>query len=272
MKHILKTSILFALIGLITTSCNRDKLDDFITTQDYGVANGMMSDAKDMVDVNFNSSAEARLSAPACDGATITIENLDSFLTPDSLTIDFGNTNIWCHGKFRKGKIIAIRTAPQLTKGSITTITFEDYFVNDHQIDGEKIVTNTGLNTDHFLEFDIEAVIDIHLENGNSINWISNRTRTWISGGETLLDRSDDQYEINGSTNGTHINGDFNVIISSPIILDIGCWENGSCAIKSGVAEVTPPNGNTRVIDYGDGSCDCNRTITVNGTTYEVSF
>ena len=75
MKHFVKTSILFALLGLITTSCNRDKLDDFITTQDYGVANRMMSDAKDMVDLNFNSSAEARLSAPACDGATITIEN-----------------------------------------------------------------------------------------------------------------------------------------------------------------------------------------------------
>lgn len=272
MKNTLIISRLLLITVAILSSCNKDRLDDYALTNDYGKANYIAGDAKDMVDLNFNNTDGARLSSAACSGATITIENADNFNTPDTLTIDFGTTNMWCHGKMRRGKIIAIRTAPYLNSGSTTTISFDNYYVNDHQVDGSKTVTNNGANADGNLEFSIEASINIALANGNAVSWTSNRIRTWIAGDNTPLDRTDDQYEISGSTNGTHSNGSFSVNITTPIVLDLSCWDNGGCARVSGVAEVTPPNGNVRTIDYGNGTCDCSRTITVNGNTYTTSF
>lgn len=273
MRKIVKLGGLLLLTVATFTACNREKLDDYVVTKDYGTANQMMGDAKDMVDLNFNSTAGGRLAATGCDGVSITFDNSDNFSTPDTMTIDFGTSNTWCRGKMRRGKIIAIRTATYLTEGSVTTISFEDYFVNDHQVEGGKTVTNNGENSDGNLTFSIEANANISLSNGNTVNWTSSRTRTWIAGDETPLERSDDQYEIDGTASGTHSNGgSFGVNITTPIILDLECWINGSCARVSGVSEVTPPNGNIRTIDYGAGTCDCDRTITVNGNTYNVTF
>lgn len=107
---------------------------------------------------------------------------MDKFATPDNLIIDFGSSNIFCFGKLRRGKIIGIRTAPYLQSASTTTISFEDYYVNNHKVDGSKTVTNNGVNSDGNLTFGISKDIEISLTNGNEISWTANRTREWMVG------------------------------------------------------------------------------------------
>lgn len=270
MKKILRLSSFALLAAMALTACNKEKLEDLIVTKDYDVANQMTLDAKDMIDANFSSTENARVAA-ACDGVVITIENADNFETPDTLTIDFGSEPIFCHGKWRSGKIIGVRTAPFLSEGSTTTITFENYYVNENGIEGGKTVSNDGLNTDGEMVFSINKELTVNRPNGNVITWSSERSRTWVSGSDTPLDKTDDQYEIDGSASGTHSNGgSFSATTTTPILLDLSCWSSGSCARVAGVLEITPPNGNVRTVDYGDGSCDCSRTITVNGNTTEI--
>lgn len=271
MKKIFRLNSLALLAAIALTACNKEKLEDLVVTKDYDVANQMTLDAKDMIDANFQSSENARIAA-ACEGVVITIENADNFATPDTLTIDFGSEGIFCRGKWRKGKIIAIRTDNFLNTGSTTTITFEDYYVNDNFVEGEKTVSNDGLNANGDMVFSIDKAVTVTRTNGNIITWSSERTRTWINGSDTPFDKSDDQYEINGTANGTHSNGGtFSVTTSTPVLLDLACWDSGSCARVAGIIEITPPNGNVRTVNYGDGSCDCSRTITVNGSTTEIN-
>ena len=269
-----RTLFFFSTLCLIFFSaCNKEKLEDYKLTKDYGTANFAIDDTKDIVDYQFASNATARLSALACNEVTVTLENVDNFATPDTLTIDFGSSNIFCFGKLRRGKIIAIRTAPYLQSASTTTISFEDYYVNNHKVDGSKTVTNNGVNSDGNLSFGITKDIEISLTNGNEISWTANRTREWVAGANTPWNIADDIYLIEGTSSGNHSSGgSFGVIISTPIVFDMSCWSDGACARVSGVTQVLPPNGNTRTIDYGDGTCNCNRTITVNDITYSVTF
>lgn len=264
--------ILLAFL-LVISSCDKEKLEDYKLTKDYGTANFAIDDTKDLVDIQFTTNSSSRVSASACNGVTVTIDNNDTFSTPDTLTIDFGSSNILCYGKLRRGKIIAIRTAPYLETGSMTTITFENYYVNNHLVEGSKVVENEGQNNDNNVTFSISKDVQVSLSNGNTVSWTSIRTRTWLSGNNTPLNLSDDSYEIQGSSTGSHSNGgSFSVDISTPITLDLNCWSQGSCARVSGITTLTPPSGNVRTIDYGNGTCDCNRTITVNENSYEVTF
>lgn len=270
MKKMLQKGGLLLLAAAAFTACNKERLEDLIVSKDYDIANQMTLDAKDMVDANFLSTENARVAA-ACDGVVITIENEDQFATPDTLTIDFGTDGVFCHGKIRKGKITAIRTDYFLNEGSTTNITFEDYYVNDNQVEGSKTVSNDGLNADGNNVFSINKEVTVTRTNGNIITVSSSRTRTWVTGSDTPFDKSDDQYEVDGTSNGSHSNGGtFSAITTTPILLDFACWDSGSCARVAGVLEITRPNGNVRTVDYGDGSCDCSRTITVNGNTTEI--
>src|SRR5690606_39417748 len=69
---------------------------------------------------------------------------------------------------------------------------------------------------------------------------------------------------LSGSGNGVAFNGtSFNVTITEPLVL------NGDCRfITKGKAEVTPSGMSTRTIDFGDGTCDTEVGIVINGVTY----
>ena len=273
MSNNILTFSFFSMLCLVFSACNKEKLEDYKLTKDYGTANLAIDDTKDIVDFHYTSSSSERLATSVCNGATVTLENTDNFATPDTLTIDFGSSNIFCFGKLRRGKMTAIRTAPYLQPASTTTISFDDYYVNNHKVEGSKTVTNNGVNSDGHLTFSITKDVEVSLTNGNEISWTANRTRIWIAGENTPLNFTDDIYQIEGNSSGNHSSGgSFSVTITTPITFDMNCWSDGACARVGGVTQVLPPNGNTRTIDYGNGTCNCNRTITVNGNSYNVTF
>ena len=51
---------------------------------------------------------------------------------------------------------------------------------------------------------------------------------------------------------------------------DLSCLSSNSCIITSGEAELIPNGFSTRIINYGDSICDCNYSVTLNGTEYFV--
>ena len=61
-------------------------------------------------------------------------------------------------GKNRRGIINVSYTGSYRATGSVHTITFTDYFVNDNQLLGVKTVTNTGLNTNNNPTWTVETL------------------------------------------------------------------------------------------------------------------
>lgn len=155
-------------------------------------------------------------------------------------------------------------TGPYRAVGTVITITPQDYYVNDHKVEGSKTVTNLGPNNDGHTQFAIAVNGTITAPNNA---WTSthtaSRVRTWIQGEETLTPW-DDVYLITGNGSGTNRNGvPYTLTITQALRVEVGCWH-----VVSGKLEITPQGLATRYVDFGNGSCDGTVTVTVNGFTF----
>src|SRR5262249_41510841 len=102
------------------------------------------------------------------------------------------------------------------------------------------------------------------------INWQSNRTREWTAG-ESTLTWNDDMYSITGSASGSTSGGStFSSIITSPLIrnMSFACRRH----FVQGIIEHTPSGKQTRVIDFGNGTCDNIALVTIGSTSYTVTL
>jgi hypothetical protein len=210
--------------------------------------------------------AEGLLSA-SC--ATVT---LDTLAAAKTITVNFGATNCVCNdGRTRRGALVLSFTGHYRDSLTVITVTPQNYYVNDNQVNGSKTITNKGHNSAHHLVYEINANITIQkANNGGTITWQSNRQREWVSGESTLV-WSDDMYSITGSASGTSSNGNtFTSNITTALVRNMafGCRRN----FVSGVLEHTPGGKATRYIDFGNGSCDNDATVTINGNTYSITL
>ena len=260
MKKIL---LVLGILTVLFYSCEKiEDVESTQATQDHLFAEQTFNDVGRIVEEGFLSSGINK-SYPSYQ-----LLNTDT-ANADTLIINFGPTN-WLHNaKLRKGKLIITYTGKYRDSLAVMTTTFDNYYVNNNLIQGERIVTNQGRNNKGNMWFTIDVNnASINTPNG-IINWNSNRTREWVSGSATYYDISDDQYKITGSANGTGVNNNgFSMEITDTLNVDLGCLP--SCVIKSGKVKITPNGYTERTINYGDGICDCNVDITINGTTYPI--
>ena len=153
---------------------------------------------------------------------------------------------------------------------SVIRTTFDHYYVNNNWIQGERIVTNNGRNSAGNVTFSIE-IIGASITGNGTINWESSRTREWISGYNTFADWDDDKYLVSGSARGNSSSGqEFDINITEDLLVELRCLDLNSCIITRGEAELIPNGFSTRIINYGDSICDCNYSVTLNGTEYFV--
>jgi hypothetical protein len=197
--------------------------------------------------------------------ATVTVDTVSS---PRSITIDFGSTNCTClDGRKRRGQVIATWTGKYRDQGTVISVTFNNYFVNDNQIEGTKTVTNTGLNAQEHPVYAVQVNGTIvKANNGGTITWNSTRQREWVAGFDTPLNIADDTYSITGSASGTTAAGlAYTIEITSPLVRKMTClW------FESGVIAVSPQGKQTRTLDYGNTGCDANATVTIAGVSFPI--
>lgn len=201
--------------------------------------------------------------------ATLTFDTLAAAKT---ITVNFGTTNCQGNdGRDRRGVVIISFSGKYRDSLTVITVTPQNYFVNDNQVTGSKTITNLGHNAAHHLVYQINANVQIiKANNSGTIGWQSNRNREWTAG-ESTLTWLDDMYSVTGSASGTTSNGNsFQSNITSPLIrnMAIGCRRN----FTAGILEHTPSGKATRYIDFGTGACDNQATVTINGTTYNITL
>lgn len=270
-QRLIASLMLFVATAVLFTSCKRENLDDNMrSAEDNALAEVNFSDAQSIADEaaagNMNSYKSENVDGILSTCATITHDTLSD---PRVLTIDFGDVNCTCNdGRQRRGIIIVTYTGPYREPGHIHTITFDNYFVNDNQVLGTKTVTNNGYNNDGNLYYSIEVDGSIIRANDEgTITFVSSREREWVEG-ESTPERVDDVYLVTGTASGTNSEGgSFTATITSALRRTVACHQ-----FISGTAEVTPANRPTRYIDFGDGSCDNQATVTVNGNEHIIQL
>ncbi len=273
MKKLNSIMILALIAGIIsfTSACKKEDnktIDDTSLSSDDAMAESIYEDISNIADEAYENGGNNLKSTDDImylnNCATVT---LDTTVTPRTMTIDFGEENCLCRdGRYRRGKILVSFTGRYRQPGTVITHGFDQYFVNDNQVDGSKVVTNMGLNENNNLYYDVEVLGIIHKANdGGTLTWNSSREREWVEGVSTRF-RRDDVYLITGNTEGIRPNGQtWEREIISPLRIEIGCkW------IVSGTMEIRPEGLPVRILDYGTGDCDNIATVLVNGVTYTI--
>ncbi|MCB0515472.1 MAG: hypothetical protein R2798_01470 [Chitinophagales bacterium] len=179
---------------------------------------------------------------------------------PNTLTIDFGDACTNAKGITRSGQIvITVSDLPQ-NAGATRTTTLNNYYVDGRHIEGTRTWTNNGADENgnpSFTETLSGGVITF--EDGSQNTWESSHTVSQIAGNDTDY-FMDDMMQITGGASGTNKDGiSFLSEITTPLIKKRACpW------IVSGVRSITLSDGNSRSLDYGDGTCDRDAILTVN--------
>lgn len=287
MKHrtllLLPVLVAFTLTTIFIHSCQKDKEElefDTQTSQDNALAEMTYNDVNSIVNQAMeNGPAGLSTYRTALDNSYLLSSCATVTVTPDTvgggtLTVDFGATNCLCtDNRYRRGIINISFTGAYRDSGTVITTSFTDYYVGKdtaymYRVGGTKTVTNKGRNTAGNMWFTIQVNGLLTNYNGLNMSWNSSRTREWIAGEGTsgLTQWQDDQYLISGTASGSNFEGiNFTAAITTPLLADLSCrW------IRSGVFELTPSGKPTRILDYGDGTCNNRATVTVNGTTFDI--
>lgn len=276
----MKNFVILSLLALSLNSCLKNSLrKDQSALVNYRIESAFdemtnISDQAVTGNMVFYKSGKVIFAKPGYDLSTVktpcnVIITLDTTAFPKTVTVDYGTENCDCNdGKKRRGKIITTFTGPYLATGTVITHTPEDYFVNDVKIEGTKTVENMGQNNQGQPYFNISINGTGTMTDGMIANYTSTRVRTWTEGYNTLLNRFDDVYEITGTADATFsTGGGYTGATVSPLKIKIGCGFP-----VSGIVDLTPNGKPTRTIDYGDGTCDRQIKVTVNGRSITIGL
>lgn len=267
---------LFALLAILSfISCKKDSKPDnsgnnLESAENNSIAEATYNDVTTLVDVaayngvsmTFRTTEQQN---PLSGCVTVSVDTLSA---PRTITIDFGTANCMCiDGRNRRGKILASYSGKYKDSGTVISISFDNYFVNDHQVKGTKVVTNKGKNISGNLVYDVQVNGQlVKPNNGGTITWISSRLREWKSGANTPLNILDDVYGITGTANGTNASGSaYAITISQVLVRKMNCrW------FESGVITLVPEGLPAVTLDYGNTGCDANAVVTINNKNYDI--
>lgn len=183
---------------------------------------------------------------------------------PKTITIDYGTGCVTQNNITKSGIVLITLTDDMMNQGAVRTVTFDNYFVNNTQIQGTRTLTNIGENESAQPVF--HRVVNTTItRNAGAFNRTCDEEVTWLSGYDTE-ECGDNVFSITGNGTVTRPNGTTRTrTILVPLIIDHVCGY-----ITSGVVQITGPNG-VGTINFGDGSCDDLATVTrPNGNTQEI--
>jgi hypothetical protein len=269
-------------IGFAFNSCNKEKKSyDTSFSQDNAYVENVFNNISNIADEAFElSSNRSNLElATSYYLSECTEVILDLSANPYLLSIDFGDENCLCNdGHYRRGKILTTFTGMYREPGTVITHTLENYFVDNDEVVGTMVVTNTGLNEQEHMQYDVNVNGEVHKAiGGRTITYISDRTREWIEGRESF-EVMDDVYLISGTASGessdnvsegntTKLMNTWQMYTTSPLRVALNCnW------VSSGTLIVNASGWDEATIEYGSGECDNEIFVIYNGKTYTIKL
>lgn len=259
------------LVVAATAGCKKDRNPDIDqqAAEDNVQAEYVFSDVNNIVDDAARSQGGVNKMLGnnfGCANITMTYDNpADTASFPRTLTCiwDSACTPANTKENIRKGKMIIRFTDRYSKTGAIVTTTFDKFSVNGYTVDGKRTLTNNG-NGGFTVAIEGGKVVS---SSGKEILINTNNTKTILDDKGTDL-RSDDKYQITGSSNGTSGGKTFTAEITEPLIVDrkLCKW------ITKGKLTIKPLDKEARLVDFGTGTCDDEATVTIGGFTAKINM
>ncbi len=261
MKKLFFSACILAAGAFAFSSCLREESTDWT----FAVDNAHAEESFQDIYKNANQVAEGGDTTGGRSGCTV-ITLAQPFGTfPNTYTIDFGTDCVCADGRTRSGQIVVNTTGHWRDAGTSSTVTLQSFVVNGYAVAGTTTITTNAANAAG------NPSITVNVDGGQITNpqnetatWSATKTFEWVDGDATSFAShgsagvTDDVFHITGSANGVSRGGQaFTATITSPLVRRADCrW------ITQGIADVTPTGGSARTIDFGDGSCDNQATLT----------
>jgi hypothetical protein len=199
---------------------------------------------------------------------TVTVTPRERGVFPKTVVIDFG-AGCETNGHIRKGKIITVYSGPLHIPGNKAVTEFDGYQIDDFKITGRHVILNStepGSNQRRFTRT---------VENAKLTNVSTGFWRTWsgaiimkqIEGNGTPLWPVDDIYQFTGRREGANSKGKTWISeTKEPLIKAFTCpW------ISKGILVISV-NGTVGSINFGEGACDDEATVTINGMSKTIKL
>ncbi len=269
-----KTGIVIASIALFSVGCTSESastIDDLkVASADNAQSSSISDDVVSTVD-GFVNKAETPLALVSAEGSkapamvdtvavNITVVKDKSSQTgyPKTVTIDFGTDGyVGKRGNVFKGKVIVTVSGIMLIPGSVRTIKYQNFSINDNAVTGTKTVTcKTPLSWGVVAKDTITRASD-----GAKITYNVDQTRTYVPAGD------DSYFFIQGTASGVNAKGKSytaEITTALKIFVNYKHIVSGLLTVKSGAK--------TAIIDYGNGTRDDQAKVTIGVKTYDITL
>jgi hypothetical protein len=266
--------IAFLLVGLglvFLSACKQDEValdpQTLNNIQDQILSSDLLDEALDEVEYTVDLWF-GELKTGFGDCRKVTVEPMDRITWPKTITIDFGTEGCQVReGVVKKGKILINMSAPQFGPAWTKVITFENYFVNENQVEGTNTTTFNRIGGNPTWTSVITGG-QVSTADGVIRTRDAVHIRVQTRGIDTVRDRTDDAFQITGQANGTRRDGKtFSWVITEPLLISNNCrW------IRKGIKVLSLEGQSDITLDYGDTGCDNHATVTQNGLTREITL
>ena len=270
---LLSIAVLISIVFL--SSCEKEKQENPQTlteksAQDQAITDVLWHSIDSDIDLASSLMESNHFKSTKDTCPLIIVDHPDSTFFPRTIVIDYGEN--YCetaNGLQKKGKIIITISNHLALLGSTRTITLENFHINNHHIEGEKTLTNKGLNGDGNMNFDVDLINGkITFPDGGTALRTMNHNREWTEGIESIAYWWDNEWLIRGTASGTNRDGViYNNEITTPILVKATCHFPVSGTIDINITDLGTP-----ILDYGDGSCDNIATITFGDQVWEIEL
>lgn len=197
--------------------------------------------------------------------------------SPGTVTVDFGSGCIGNDGRTRKGKIIWTYTDRYLNPGAVINTTFQDYGVKNQGASDFTMVDNTStktttntsatppIQTGAIVNFTRVLDMKFKLPGSNVITQNGTKYLEWNLG--ELGIRYDNVYtlKVGSQIQGIDRKGrNYTKTVISNVVRKAECALSGFFKPVSGEVKIENEN-KTKIINFGDGNCDGDVSVTING-------
>lgn len=285
-------SILTLSLMLGLTSCKKDNDESGIFNADQQVSKDQNQADNEIEDISamqddLMAQNEARLYARTNVSDTIYRFNFDSCATvtlvpkgsnaTGSITVDYGTGCQGRDGRFRKGIVKWTFTDRLRKPGAVVTTTFQNYAVKPLnaseyiQIDNNSSKITTNLNTVEVsaeiptLKLRREVNMILRFSDNSTFSFAGTKNLEWNLG--ILGYRWDNIYTFKAGSQlqGTdRVGRAYGMLVNNDVVRKASCALAGVFKPVSGQLTITH-DSKTKVVDFGDGSCDNVVTVIING-------
>lgn len=269
---------LFAMLGcIILLSCSEsDPLPDpgpnpnaVIVAEDAAI-NAAYTDADNIALFALQANGQGFRTQVEFNGDLCSKANVKYLAENNRVEVDFGDGCTSSNGVIRKGKLLIDITSSILFPGAYVTINFENYHVNGIKLEGERTLTNAGIDYNNGTITFITKVNDGKLTwpDGSQANVNVNHRRKFF-----LSEEEGYRAEVTGTSFGKSRTGvDFTAEIAEALGFYQTCTNTGNWTPSKGKMIIGVSQAFIFEVDYGNGNCDKVIQVKLEGETITLTL